>query len=277
MNHDEETRQHIPEKPSRRTLLAAVGLLGGAAVCGGMAGLYLLTRPRPRVVIVAEGAVPTMPPTFEASRTPTRTPAPSPTPTSIPPRPPVVERGVWGGLVPDHDAPNESGFYSITNPEGWRIYDMELADAYQTIVIHHSVLDAESDIATLRSIQRRHRRERGWADVAYHFFVGKEGTIYEGRDMHVRGTHVAGHNTGSLGLCLLGNYSELFPTEQQLASAEAFIVWAAARLQLTHIAGHKDFNAGTECPGDHLTPYIERFALAANLQIGTGGYIAPTV
>ena len=46
----------------------------------------------------------------------------------------------------------------------------------------------------------------GWADVGYHYLVDKDGTIYEGRNIAIRGAHTQGHNTGSAGVCLLGDF-----------------------------------------------------------------------
>lgn len=190
------------------------------------------------------------------------------------PVPEIIPRWEWGALPPDHTALNEFGFYP-DNPTGWRIYEGDLHDAYQTVVIHHSAFYEEDDLQTLLEIQRAHREDRLWADVAYHFLVGANGAIYEGRDRYVRGTHVERYNSGSLGICLLGNFVVAMPADAQLASAQRLIVWAAHRFQLTHIAAHRDFNPRTECPGDRLYRVLGSFAQAASLQMGIDGYLQP--
>ncbi|MBN2470612.1 MAG: N-acetylmuramoyl-L-alanine amidase [Anaerolineae bacterium] len=240
---------------SRRAVLGILGLGGlvGLAGAGGMLGLILLKNAR------------------RAAQTP-----PTPTPD---PRPPFIARADWGALPPDHSAANETGFYSAENPEGWRVYDGTLADdsnslqdVYRTVVIHHSANYGADDLDTLLYIQERHRGERGWADVGYHFFVGKTGVIYEGRALNVRGAHVAGHNTGSVGVCLLGNYEEQTPPVEQLAATVVLTGWLAETLALTHLAGHREFNADTVCPGANLFPHLDMLAQAAGLARGTGGY-----
>ncbi len=105
--------------------------------------------------------------------------------------------------------------------------------------------------------------------------MGVDGAIYEGRDRWVRGTHVEGYNSGSLGICLLGNFGFAMPQDAQLAAAQRLIIWTATRLQLTHITAHRDFNPQTECPGDRLYAVIESFARAAGLQMGIEGYRSP--
>lgn len=239
---------------SRRAFLAGCGLAGAAGVCAG-AGLpgfvWLFDQPRRR-------AAPILPTAYQL------------------PRPPgMIARADWGALPPDVNARSENGLYSLDNVEGWRVYDTPLEATYQTIVIHHSVVYEQDDRTTLLEVQRSHRADRGWADVAYHYFVGRDGQVYEGRDLHVRGTHVAGHNTGSVGLCLLGNYMRDQPTDLQIGAARQLVAWLAAQLRLTHLAPHSAFNGDTVCPGRYVAAYLLDFAEAAGLTIGTEGYLPP--
>jgi hypothetical protein len=248
-------------KWTRRDMLLATGLLSiGAGLMGalGLGGLLLRNRDdgastdEVSVVVVTSDAQ------------------------SIQDMPPIVLRAEWGALPPDHNARGETGYYSALNPGGWRVYDVPLAQIYTTVVVHHSVVEAGTDLATLLDIQRLHREDRRWADVAYHYFVGKDGTLYEGRDVHVRGAHVEGANTGSLGVCLLGNYAVDEPPAAQIQGATTLMRWLTDTLQLTHIATHRDFNPVTECPGDNLAAYTTQFAAATGLSIGTEGYIPPS-
>ncbi len=248
---------------SRRDFLALSGLgLAGTAACAGLVaiGVSLLDK---------KAAKPTaMPPTH------------TPDPARLArfkqvDRPPIVTREAWGARVVNHEAEEEFGFYSLDNPEGWREYDTDLRVAYQTVVIHHSSLYETDDDTTMREIQNLHLDERGWADIAYHFGVGLTGTVYEGRKMSARGTHTELHNTGSLGICLFGNFEEISPTQIQLDMTQALVNWLAVRLSLTHLAGHREFNDITVCPGANLYPVLDKMAERALLQRGTGGYIAP--
>jgi len=204
---------------------------------------------------------------------------PSPTPiTLLVPedtvsRPTMVSRDQWDASSVNHSATNERGFYSTTNPEGWRVYADALTDAYQTLVIHHSVIYGDNDLDTVRDIQRTHQQDRGWADVGYHYLVGRAGEIYIGRDLQARGTHVQGFNTGSVGVCLLGNFMEIAPTEAQINATLMLSMWLADHLALTHLAGHRTFSDGTVCPGDNLVPYLADFAQSTGLLQGKDGYI----
>jgi hypothetical protein len=178
-------------------------------------------------------------------------------------------------LEPDHTAENENGFYSDSNNEGWRVYEGDLRQVYKTLVVHHSVVDEGDDILSLLAIQDLHRQERGWADVAYHYFIGAGGAIYEGRSMEARGTHVAGYNTGSLGVCLIGNFMEALPGAEQLEALRGLALWLSVRLNLSHLAGHRDFNSITVCPGDNVYSQISDLAAYTGLILGPGGYDGP--
>lgn len=252
------TETQRTQRITRRRFLQWLGILGGGAAAGTAAtafGLSQLQRTQPHIVVV------------------TNTPAPvSPTPDNTPR---IVARADWGAVAPNHLARNETGFYdSATNPQGWYTYD-DVRSSYQTAVVHHSVLYEGDDRASLLEVQRTHRVERGWADVGYHFFVGKDGTLYEGRVLSSRGAHVGGYNTGSVGICLLGNYMAQQPPAVQVQAAQRLLNWLAVYLNLTHLAGHRAFNSNTVCPGDNLLPYLAQFAANAGLQIGTEGYVPP--
>lgn len=191
------------------------------------------------------------------------------------PSPRIYSRSEWGARPVNLEAENEYGYYSDDNPEGWLVYENPLHEAYQTVVVHHSALYEDDDLSTVWAVQNLHIDDRGWADIGYHFLVGREGTLFAGRDLTVRGTHTAQHNTGSVGVCLLGNLELNEPTAPQLAAAQAIINWLALRLQLTHLAGHTDFNAETVCPGARLRPLLQQMAIDAGLVYGTEGYVLP--
>jgi hypothetical protein len=237
-------------------------LAAGSLLCSsaGAAGLWLTRQTAPET----------------ASASTAQLPASQALPTAETPAPDVVPRDEWGALPPNLDAPNEPGYYSEDNPGGWRIYEDELHAVYTTVILHHSVLYTVNDHLTVLDIQRLHRTDRGWADVAYHYFVGRTGTIFAGRDVSVRGVHVAQYNSGCLGVCLLGNFEKETPDPQQLDALQMLVNYSADRLQLTHLATHQDFNQGTLCPGQHLTARADIIANRAGLARGTGGYEPPS-
>lgn len=256
---DRSQREIFTMSLSRREFLTLAlgggGIVTACACSGSLIGAYLLVSRRPDEIAVV--ASPTVI-------------QPSPT-TTFPPALPLITRAQWGALEPNHDAEFENGFFSAENTDGWRVYDGDLRAIYRTVVIHHSVVYAHDDLSSVLDVQTLHREERQWADIGYHYLIGKEGAIYEGRPLEVRGVHVGGYNTGSVGVCLLGNFMEELPTSPQIESTTALVQWLTQRLGLTHLGSHRQFNSETLCPGDNLLPYLDDFATNAGLVIGTDG------
>jgi len=237
---------------SRRQVIQGL-TLAGALCIGGVANGLL--RNRPRLVIVPHGD---------------DMPAASPKPAGRS----IVSRDEWGALPVDHAARNENGFYQPgSNPEGWYIYEGDLRESYQTLIIHHSAFYEADGLATLLEVQRLHRGDRGWADIGYHFLVDSAGRVYEGRDLSARGVHTMGHNTGSAGLCLLGDFRFAAPSAAQWQATVSLGRWLVEALALTHLAGHRQFNLSTECPGAALQQRLPDLAARLDLEFGIDGYV----
>lgn len=187
----------------------------------------------------------------------------------------TISRTQWGALPPNHHAREENGFFHPRrNPGGWLIYDEPLEKVLNTLVIHHSALDASQ--FGVHDIQRLHINQNGWADIGYHFVIDGEGVCYEARPLTVRGVHVRAANTGTVGLVLLGNFEETQPTPVQLTSLDQLVGYLVAQYAgLTHLAGHADFNDETVCPGRNMVALLRPLATRHHLQSGTGGYRQP--
>lgn len=185
----------------------------------------------------------------------------------------IVPRDAWGARPINHQAQDEFGF-APQNPEGWYEYPGDLAQVYTTVAIHHSY-PVRSD-GTMRAIQDMHLDTRKWADIGYHYGVARDGTIYAGRDIKVRGANVAGYNTGTIGVVAIGDFTSETPTEAQLKGMVMLIRWLSTLYSLTHLGGHYEFNNDTACPGTYMRPLLDGLAAACGLGRGKGGYIPPT-
>ncbi len=111
----------------------------------------------------------------------------------------------------------------------------------------------------MREIQRWHL-ERGWATVGYHFVVSPSGRIFRGRPVHRLGAHVLGHNGGTVGIALMGNFELERPTPAALASlghTRRRLVPGGTNARLL---GHRDHRGHetSACPGRHLEPYADK-------------------
>jgi hypothetical protein len=190
--------------------------------------------------------------------------------------PTIVSRADWGARTLNLEAPEEFGLFDEeANSEGVLYYPSDLATVLTTIVVHHSAIPNASPV----DIQELHMDRRGFADVAYHFLIDTDGVVYEGREIDIRGAHVQGFNTGSVGVVLLGNFNETEPTREQLESLEGLVDYLRYTYEIRYLAGHKDYPDqspdGTECPGDHLVPLLPAMARSLGMKYGIDGYVVP--
>ena len=114
------------------------------------------------------------------------------------------------------------------------------------LVVHHAAGDM-----TAEAIHRAHRAQ-GWSGIGYHYVVQLDGSVHRGRPEGRVGAHVAGHNSGTLGVCFSGNYEtrKAMPAKQ-LAAGRELLADLRRRYPKAKVRRHKDFNP-TACPGRYF-------------------------
>lgn len=70
-------------------------------------------------------------------------------------------------------------------------------------VFLHCTATREGQDVDAATIKKWHLAQ-GWKDIGYHFVIRLDGTIEIGRPENVVGSHVAGFNTGSIGIVYVG-------------------------------------------------------------------------
>lgn len=145
------------------------------------------------------------------------------------------------------------------------------------VIVHHSAGSNSTTnfLEAVRNIYTFHTTPppngNGWNDVGYNFLITQDGTIFQGRDGqgimdgdNVLGAHFCGKNGGTMGICLLGNYNEVQPTNAAIKSLINLAGWKLGKEKLpvigqfqhtdgllNIISGHRD-GCATECPGNNL-------------------------
>ena len=173
----------------------------------------------------------------------------------------------------------------------------------QQIFVHHTAgRNYDSDpAATMRAIYWYHVARQGWCDIGYNFVIAPDGTVFEGRwarrykpwELHdaedpsgrvVAGAHTESYNSGSLGVSLMGNFSQVPLPPAARRSLIELLAWEVDRHRLDprarhvfrnpetgttktlrYIAGHRDAGQ-TACPGSYVyrdLPEIRREVEAA--------------
>ena len=63
-------------------------------------------------------------------------------------------------------------------------------------------------------IIRQWHHQKGWSDIGYHYFIPFDGELQIGRDIERTPAAQAGHNTGTIAICLHGLYKSNFTLNQ---------------------------------------------------------------
>lgn len=143
------------------------------------------------------------------------------------------------------------------------------------LTIHCS--DSKNGVpVTVAEITRWHVA-RGFLTIGYHFVIQPDGTVDKGRALTEVGAHVEGHNTGNLGICLIGNdqftqkqFDALRGLLDELLKTELIPRW--------EIYCHRDWDTaqkqGKTCPNMKVTNLLYWYYLKDQKAIAS--YLLPT-
>lgn len=123
---------------------------------------------------------------------------------------------------------------------------LNLINKPKVLIFHHAAI---RDIS-VEEVDKLHQN-KGWEGIGYHYFISKDGTIYEGRPESAEGAHTIGKNRDSIGICVEGNLEEAEITLNQMLSLENLSLYLCLRYDINDILQHKDL-ANTLCPGKNF-------------------------
>jgi hypothetical protein len=203
--------------------------------------------PEPQVIREEVTVVVTQPPE------PTDPPPPTQRPSVA--QPSILARNSWGAAAP-------GGGMVRHTPE--------------RIVFTHEggsrCCDGIDPASRIRGNQGVHMDNVGWPDLAFHYIVAPNGTIYDGRnDDFQSNSSYAQINSGyqldgTLVVGILGNYDIQNPTSASLAAAEELIAWLCQEYDISpdqvyylrDLAPNDVSGGSTTSPGTNM-PSIQQF------------------
>lgn len=180
----------------------------------------------------------------------------------------IYPRAAWGANLPP------TGPIDVESPQFLLVHHTASSNSYSSAV---SLIQATYAFHTSAA--------KGWSDVCYEFFIGRDGDVWEGRAGALTGPVVADATGGNQGfaqlICLLGDFTSQPPTAAAQTSLVKVLAWLAGRYEIdigpgattsftsrgsqrwrsgtpvstATIAGHRDMSF-TACPGDALYPML---------------------
>lgn len=143
----------------------------------------------------------------------------------------IISRSAWGAK------PAKRPVSAKSNQKGWEL--------------HHSTGSHDINGARrMRSVQSGHLNHKtiNYADIAYNFCVDFQGNIYEARGWK-KSSGANSKTNENMSVCLLGDYSNVSPSPEQLGSL-TWLVNEGAKYGVPRVwrGGHRDW-VKTTCPG----------------------------
>nr|XP_017100554.2 peptidoglycan-recognition protein SD [Drosophila bipectinata] len=113
----------------------------------------------------------------------------------------------------------------------------------------------------MRNLQHYQMSKQMFSDIGYHYLIGGNGKVYEGRSTNQRGAFAGSNNEGSLGIAFIGNFEEQAPNQEALEVAQKLLEQAVKQGQLLEnykLVGHRQLSA-TKSPGEALYSLIKQW------------------
>ena len=149
----------------------------------------------------------------------------------------------------------------IIKPEYVWAYRPGLRTATDYIILHHAASEGSAE-----DIHRFHRDVKGWAGIAYHYYIRRDGSVYQGREENWNGGHTEGYNSRSIGVCFEGNFETERMSDAQIVAGRALLAMLKGKYPEALLVRHGDLNK-TACPGNNF-PFA---ALTENLSAAERG------
>ncbi|KAL6423448.1 hypothetical protein ACFW04_010204 [Cataglyphis niger] len=157
----------------------------------------------------------------------------------------IISRAQWGARAPKSAAAN------------LRIKPVP------NVIIHHSTGSGCETQANcqlkVKNIQNEHINNKKWSDIGYNFVVGEDGNVYEGRGWGKKGAHSIPFNNKSIGICIIGDYSNRTPKAAAIEAVAKLIERGVNNGEIKSdykLLGHRQTWA-TACPGNSLYTMIQ--------------------
>ncbi len=197
------------------------------------------------------------PATTESPTTTSTTQAPTTTSTSATPDP----------------GPAGVGQRDLIGREGWGAAaagaDL-VGHTIDRLTVHHTAgayTDNTETPGRILASQSFHQ-DQGWADLAYHHVIDRNGNVYEARKTSAKGDTFTDYDPAGHYLVVCdGDFTQQIPTDAQVSALVDMLAWAAAEFAVSPatLGTHRDY-AATACPGDGLGNLVDSGTLQAQVE-----------
>jgi hypothetical protein len=158
------------------------------------------------------------------------------------PRPAIIERREW-----DRGQSDPPPDYQALTPE------------YVTVVHTGTDYPSEPIPQFLAWLSQWERESLEYVDLDSHFYVDREGHIYEARPLSAQGEIGLFDEKGHILVHAIGNYEEEQPSDEMLDALADLIAWLCSEydIPVEDVGGAADWNPTCSSPGQYLESALE--------------------
>ncbi|MFZ7104763.1 MAG: N-acetylmuramoyl-L-alanine amidase [Peptococcaceae bacterium] len=137
-------------------------------------------------------------------------------------------------------------------------YDKRPLDSIKYIAIHHSATKGGNAF----SFARYHVNTNDWPGIGYHYVILEDGTVQWANDLTTVSYHVGEYNLWSVGICLVGDFTDGEPSliQRQVLKELCQSLFDSCNLTNEDVKGHNELN-----PGHTLCPAVDMNQLRTDL------------
>jgi hypothetical protein len=118
-------------------------------------------------------------------------------------------------------------------------YNTRSLNAIRRIILHHTVTSPTVSVQRIAEFQVNDRNLPG---IAYHYCVDYQGQVYQTQPLEVVSAHAGNHSSDSVGVCLIGNFTDSPPPQAQLDATAVLLAYLALQqnINVNQIYGYSE-------------------------------------
>ena len=128
------------------------------------------------------------------------------------------------------------------------------------IVVHHVGVRGSFSAEDIHQMHLNRKCNPPMAGIAYHYYIRKNGEIYEGRPRWKKGAHVNDkvhhYNSVSVGICFEGDFNHDKMEDMQLEASILLLSVLSLAYGNAEICTHRYLDSRRDCPGKNF-PFQE--------------------
>ena len=163
----------------------------------------------------------------------------------------VVGPKTWEALLRNESSVKKKGM--ADDNDNYVVNDVDLSGVRPTTrrsiseIIIHCTATPEGREVSIAELTKWHK-QRGFSDIGYHYVIGLDGKIRNGRNIDIAGAHCTGHNTHSVGVVYVGGLAadgktaKDTRTDEQKRSMLALLRRLCKMYPKAKVMGHREFS-----------------------------------